>query len=92
MQNMTTQQSLLATEEMTGLPFLFILLAVAAVGAVIGSFLNVVIHRIPREESIAFPSSHCPSCGASLRPDEVEWLDDVTAECAYCGSPVRETN
>ena len=35
---------------------------------------------------------HCPSCGAPLRPDEVEWLDEVTAECGYCGSPVREDN
>jgi len=34
--------------------------------------------------------THCPSCGAGVRPDEVEWLDDVTAECAYCGSPIRE--
>jgi hypothetical protein len=34
--------------------------------------------------------THCPSCGAALRPDEVEWIDNVTAECAYCGSPVRE--
>lgn len=33
--------------------------------------------------------THCPSCGAAVRPDEVEWLDDMTAECAYCGSPVR---
>jgi hypothetical protein len=33
--------------------------------------------------------SHCPNCGAALRPDEVEWLDDLTAECGYCGSPVR---
>jgi hypothetical protein len=33
--------------------------------------------------------THCPACGAGLRPDEVEWLDEVTAECAYCGSPVR---
>ena len=32
----------------------------------------------------------CPSCGAAVRPDEVEWLDEVTAECAYCGSPIRE--
>jgi hypothetical protein len=32
---------------------------------------------------------HCPSCGAGVRPDEVEWLDDTTAECAYCGSPIR---
>lgn len=34
-------------------------------------------------------STHCPSCGAAVRPDEVEWLDDVTGECAYCGSPIR---
>ncbi|NWG34153.1 MAG: hypothetical protein HXY42_06895 [Chloroflexi bacterium] len=34
--------------------------------------------------------THCPSCGAPLRPDETEWLDEVTAECGYCGSPVRE--
>jgi hypothetical protein len=33
--------------------------------------------------------THCPSCGAALRPDEVDWLDEITAECAYCGSPVR---
>ncbi len=32
--------------------------------------------------------THCPSCGAALRPDEVEWLDAATAACAYCGSPV----
>jgi hypothetical protein len=34
--------------------------------------------------------THCPSCGAALKPTEVEWLDELTAECAYCGSPVRE--
>jgi hypothetical protein len=33
--------------------------------------------------------THCPSCGAAVRPDEVEWLDEVTAACAYCGSPIR---
>jgi hypothetical protein len=33
--------------------------------------------------------THCPSCGAVLRSDEVEWLDDATAECSFCGSPVR---
>ncbi|HET7143038.1 MAG TPA: hypothetical protein VFI68_03365 [Anaerolineales bacterium] len=33
--------------------------------------------------------THCPACGAAVRPDEVEWLDEVTAECDYCGSPVR---
>ena len=34
--------------------------------------------------------TRCPSCGAPLQQDEVEWLDEVTAECGYCGSPVRE--
>jgi hypothetical protein len=33
--------------------------------------------------------AHCPACGALLRPDEVEWLDESSVECAYCGSPVR---
>ncbi|HMZ08705.1 MAG TPA: hypothetical protein PK078_13905 [Anaerolineales bacterium] len=33
--------------------------------------------------------THCPSCGAAVRPDEVDWLDEMTAECDYCGSPVR---
>ncbi len=36
--------------------------------------------------------THCPNCGGALRPDEVEWLDEVTAECAYCGSMVRGEN
>lgn len=35
-------------------------------GAIIGSFLNVVIHRVPLEESIVFPNSRCPSCGAVI--------------------------
>lgn len=36
-------------------------------GLVFGSFLNVVIYRLPRGESVAFPGSHCPSCGAPIR-------------------------
>ena len=35
-------------------------------GAIIGSFLNVVIHRLPLEESIVFPNSRCPACGAVI--------------------------
>lgn len=34
--------------------------------------------------------AHCPFCGAPLQPDEVEWLDDSTAGCGYCGSSIRE--
>jgi len=48
--------------------FLFIFL----IGIAIGSFLNVVIYRIPRDESIAFPASHCPSC-----KQEIPWYDNL---------------
>src|SRR5207302_10102650 len=43
-----------------------------AIGAIVGSFLNVVIHRYPREESIVFPGSHCPQCDAAIR-----WYDNI---------------
>jgi leader peptidase (prepilin peptidase) / N-methyltransferase len=38
-----------------------------SLGLVFGSFLNVVIHRLPRGENIAFPASHCTSCGTPIR-------------------------
>lgn len=43
----------------------------------------------PAPQKRATLPTHCPSCGAAMRPDEVEWLDELTAECDYCGSPVR---
>ena len=46
------------------LPFIYVIIGVF--GAIIGSFLNVVIHRLPREESIVFPNSRCPSCETSI--------------------------
>ena len=45
--------------------------------------------QIPPSKKPVLPT-HCPQCGAALKPDEVEWLDEITAECGYCGSPVRE--
>ena len=45
-------------------PFNYIIVGV--LGTLIGSFLNVVIHRLPREDSIVFPNSRCPSCGAVI--------------------------
>lgn len=39
-------------------------------GLVVGSFLNVVIHRVPKRESIVWPSSHCPKCGAPISPKD----------------------
>lgn len=41
-------------------------------GAVIGSFLNVCIYRLPRQESVAWPGSHCPACGQAIR-----WHDNI---------------
>lgn len=37
-------------------------------GLIIGSFLNVVIYRVPKKESIVFPGSHCPACNAIIKP------------------------
>jgi hypothetical protein len=43
----------------------------------------------PQPTRDAVLPTHCPNCGGTLHPDEIEWLDGITAECAYCGSPVR---
>jgi leader peptidase (prepilin peptidase) / N-methyltransferase len=66
--------------------------ALAAVfGAIIGSFLNVVIYRLPRGESLSTPGSHCPSCAAPIKPyDNVPvlgWLW-LRGRCRSCGEPI----
>ncbi len=56
-------------------------------GAIIGSFLNVVIHRVPLEESIVFPNSRCPSCGAVIAfYDNIPVLSYLVlrAKCRRC--------
>ena len=61
---------------------------------------SLLAGNMPREESpeVVTPSkrpilpTHCPSCGAGLRPDEVEWVNETTAVCGYCGSPVRASD
>jgi leader peptidase (prepilin peptidase)/N-methyltransferase len=44
----------------------FLVVTAVALGLIFGSFLNVVIHRLPRGENIAFPPSRCPECGAHI--------------------------
>ena len=53
-------------------PSWFVLGVAGAYGLVFGSFLNVVIHRLPRGMSLLRPGSHCPACGAQVR-----WFDNV---------------
>ena len=58
---------------------------------VFGSFLNVLIHRIPKGESIAFPPSHCPACKSRLKPMElIPVLSFVLqrGRCAHCGGRI----
>ncbi|HAW71896.1 MAG TPA: prepilin peptidase, partial [Firmicutes bacterium] len=43
-----------------------LLLIIGILGAIIGSFSNVCIYRIPKKESIVWPSSHCPACSHPL--------------------------
>ncbi len=50
----------------------FMAFVVFVFGLLIGSFLNVVIYRLPLGESIVFPGSHCPSCNA-----EIKWYDNI---------------
>jgi leader peptidase (prepilin peptidase) / N-methyltransferase len=49
-------------------PLIFQALIALPFGLIVGSFLNVVIYRVPRGESVAFPGSHCGSCGAPVKP------------------------
>jgi leader peptidase (prepilin peptidase)/N-methyltransferase len=70
---------------------LFIGLLCAVVGLMIGSFLNVVIWRVPRDESVVSPRSHCPSCGHPVRPYDdipvVSWLL-LRGRCRDCGERI----
>ena len=60
-------------------------------GAVIGSFLNVVAHRVPLGESLVSPGSHCPHCGEPVKPYDnvlvVSWLV-LRGRCRNCGEPI----
>lgn len=65
--------------------------AVGVLGAAIGSFLNVVIHRLPAGESIVSPGSRCPSCRTALAPYDnvpvVSWLV-LRGSCRSCGTSI----
>jgi leader peptidase (prepilin peptidase)/N-methyltransferase len=75
--------------EMTATEIVF----AAVIGAIVGSFLNVVVYRLPRHESLMTPGSHCPSCQVPVKPyDNVPvlawvWLRGRCRACRAAISP-----
>ena len=67
------------------------LIAVGVLGALVGSFLNVVIYRLPRGESLITPGSRCPGCQAPIAPYDnlpvVSWLF-LRGRCRRCGQRI----
>jgi leader peptidase (prepilin peptidase) / N-methyltransferase len=70
----------------------FVLVISFVLGALVGSFTNVLIYRLPRKENIAFPPSHCPHCDHRLGVLDlvpiVSWLA-LRGKCRYCGKPIK---
>ncbi len=67
------------------------ILGLCAIGAVVGSFLNVCIYRIPWEKSVIWPASHCPRCWSAIAPRDnipiLSWIA-LRGECRQCGLPI----
>lgn len=60
-------------------------------GIVVGSFLNVCIYRLPNDESLVTPPSHCPRCGTRLRSRDLVPLFSylfLRGKCRYCATPI----
>lgn len=71
----------------SSLPFHFWSVVMFVLGTAVGSFLNVCIHRLPRQENIIWPGSHCPSCGHAipwyLNIPVISWIQ-LRGRCRYC--------
>jgi leader peptidase (prepilin peptidase)/N-methyltransferase len=72
-------------------PLAFFVVYAVLVGLIVGSYLNVVIHRMPQEISTVTPRSRCPRCGAPIRARDnlplVSWLL-LRGRCRDCGEPI----
>ena len=88
---MPLEMILLATESVLGVSPWVAIAFMAVLGAMIGSFLNVVIHRLPREQSIVLPKSACPACRAAIRfYDNIPILSFLIlrGRCRSCHRPI----
>jgi leader peptidase (prepilin peptidase)/N-methyltransferase len=69
----------------------FLVAVCAVLGLLVGSFLNVVIWRVPRDESVVHPRSRCPACGNQLRSIDnipvLSWLF-LRGRCHFCRAPI----
>jgi leader peptidase (prepilin peptidase)/N-methyltransferase len=78
-------------ETITGLPNWFGFLFIFLMGTIIGSFLNVVIHRVPLEESVIFPNSACPKCNKNIKSYDnipiLSWIF-LGGKCRNCQNPI----
>lgn len=76
---------------MNQFPMAPVLVLAGVLGLLVGSFLNVVIHRVPRSLSVVRPPSACPTCAMELKPwhnvPVVSWLV-LRGRCAGCRSPI----
>jgi len=72
-------------------PSWFLVLWAGALGLIVGSYLNVLAHRLPRGISTVTPRSRCPACGAAIRARDnlpvVSWLL-LRGRCRDCGAPI----
>jgi leader peptidase (prepilin peptidase)/N-methyltransferase len=83
--------TLLAIENALAVPLPIACTFAGVLGAMIGSFLNVVIHRVPLEQSIVLPNSACPNCRTPLRPyDNIPILSFLIlrGRCRTCKEPI----
>jgi len=81
----------LSLENPLPLPLPLACALMGVLGAIIGSFLNVVIHRLPREQSIVFPNSSCPKCHVRIKAyDNIPILSFLIlrGQCRGCGVPI----
>jgi len=73
------------------MPHWFYILSFFILGSCVGSFLNVVVWRLPRGENLSYPPSHCPKCNKPLKFYDnlpiIGWIK-LAGKCRFCREPI----